>query len=146
MSNIRAVAVFSGPARARSVPEAAGALGRGLAQSGIKLVYGGGRIGLMGAMADAAIAAGGDVIGVIPDFLTRREKAHSEVSEMIVTGSMHSRKRRISSSPMRSSRSPAGSVPGRDDRDHHVAAAPAPRQTHSPLRRRGLRAAAACGH
>ena len=95
--SIHTVAVFCGsqPGDSPVFREAAENLGRGLAEAGIGLVYGGGRIGLMGALADAAIAAGGHVIGVIPDFLTRREVAHEAVSEMIVTDSMHSRKRRM---------------------------------------------------
>ena len=75
--------------------DAAAALGRGLAEAGIRLVFGGGRIGLMGAVADAALAAGGAVTGVIPEFLTRVEIAHPGVREMVVTDSMHSRKQRM---------------------------------------------------
>lgn len=95
--SIHTVAVFCGsqPGDSAVFREAAEALGRGLAEAGIGLVYGGGRIGLMGALADAAIAAGGHVVGVIPDFLTRREVAQEAVSEMVVTDSMHSRKRRM---------------------------------------------------
>ncbi len=91
----RAVAVFCG-SRAGHDPaagQAALALGRGLAERGIGLVYGGGRVGLMGALADAALAAGGQVIGVIPEFLTRMEVAHTGVSTLHVTESMHTRKR-----------------------------------------------------
>jgi uncharacterized protein (TIGR00730 family) len=62
-----------------------------LARAGIGIVYGGGRIGLMGAVADAALAAGGEVIGVIPRFLEEREVAHSGVILRVV-GSMHERK------------------------------------------------------
>lgn len=97
MSQIHSVAVFCG-ARAGSSPvfrDAAAALGRGLAEAGIRLVFGGGRIGLMGAMADAALAAGGAVTGVIPEFLTHVEIAHPGVHEMVVTDSMHSRKQRM---------------------------------------------------
>lgn len=68
-------------------------LGQLLARNGIALIYGGGRIGLMGAAAEAAIAAGGKVIGIIPDFLLRREVAHDHLSELVVTDSMHARKR-----------------------------------------------------
>ncbi len=71
------------------------ALGRGLATAGMQLVYGGGRVGLMGALADATLAAGGRVVGVIPDFLQQWEVAHEGVSELIVTDSMHTRKRRM---------------------------------------------------
>jgi hypothetical protein len=62
-----------------------------LANAGIGVVYGGGRVGLMGAVADAALAAGGDVIGVIPQFLEQREIAHSGV-DLRVVDSMHERK------------------------------------------------------
>jgi predicted Rossmann-fold nucleotide-binding protein len=62
-----------------------------MARAGIRLVYGGGRVGLMGALADAALAAGGQVIGVIPEFLTRWEVAHDGLSQQIVTDSMHAR-------------------------------------------------------
>ena len=69
--------------------------GTGWREAGIRLVYGGGRIGLMGVMADAALAAGGTVLGVIPEFLTRREVAHEGITELVVTASMHSRKQRM---------------------------------------------------
>jgi uncharacterized protein (TIGR00730 family) len=62
-----------------------------LAQAGIGIVYGGGHVGLMGALADAALAAGGEVIGIIPRFLEEREVAHSGV-DLHVVGSMHERK------------------------------------------------------
>ncbi len=90
----RAVAVFCGSRMGDSaaLQEAARAVGRGLAERGLTLVYGGGRIGLMGLVADAAVQAGGRVIGVIPEFLAQREVAHEDVSELHVTGNMHSRK------------------------------------------------------
>jgi uncharacterized protein (TIGR00730 family) len=97
ISEIRSVAVFCG-SRSGNDPAcrtAALALGRGLAEAGITLVYGGGRIGLMGAVADGAIEGGGRVIGVIPEFLTRREVAHPGVPDLEVTDSMHSRKQRM---------------------------------------------------
>ena len=97
MPRIENVAVFCG-ARAGVRPEfraAAEALGRGLSGAGMRLIYGGGRVGLMGALADAALAAGGEVLGVIPDFLRRREVAHEGVHGLEVTDSMHSRKRRM---------------------------------------------------
>jgi uncharacterized protein (TIGR00730 family) len=97
MAPIRAVAVFCG-AQSGNDPAfraAAAALGRGIAEAGMRLVFGGGRIGLMGALADAALSASGWVTGVIPEFLTRREVAHTGISEMIVTESMHSRKQRM---------------------------------------------------
>jgi uncharacterized protein (TIGR00730 family) len=97
MPEIRSVAVFCG-AQFGVRPEfrlAAEALGQGLAQANLQLIYGGGRVGLMGAVADAALAAGGDVLGVIPDFLRRREVAHEGVVNLEVTDSMHTRKRRM---------------------------------------------------
>jgi uncharacterized protein (TIGR00730 family) len=58
----------------------------------MRLVFGGGRVGLMGAVADAALEAGGEVLGVIPDFLAKLEVAHSGVANLVTTDSMHSRK------------------------------------------------------
>jgi len=75
--------------------DAATELGGLLARSGVELVYGGGRVGLMGLLADAALAAGGRVTGVIPRFLHDREVAHTGLSELIVVASMHERKRRM---------------------------------------------------
>ncbi len=72
--------------------EAAGALGRALAAEGITLVYGGGRVGLMGVVADAALGAGGEVVGVIPRALLEREIAHTGLTDLRVVGSMHERK------------------------------------------------------
>lgn len=74
---------------------AAVALGAGLAAAGLRLVYGGGRVGLMGVVADAALERGGSVLGIIPDFLQRREVAHGGAIELIVTDTMHDRKRRM---------------------------------------------------
>ncbi|MDO9409611.1 TIGR00730 family Rossman fold protein [Patulibacter sp.] len=71
---------------------AARALGALLAGQGTALVYGGGRTGLMGEVADAALAAGGRVVGIIPRGLERREVAHRGLSELVVVGSMHERK------------------------------------------------------
>jgi uncharacterized protein (TIGR00730 family) len=88
------IAVFCG-ARPGSRPryaEAAAGVGRMLAERGIGLVYGGGGIGLMGALADAALAAGGEVIGVIPAVLADREQAHPGVKTMHVVTTMHERK------------------------------------------------------
>lgn len=73
--------------------EAATALGGHLAQAGIRLVYGGGGVGLMGVIARAVLAAGGEVIGVIPQNLARRELMLEGLTEMRVVGSMHDRKR-----------------------------------------------------
>ena len=73
--------------------DAARAMGAGLARAGIGLVYGGGRVGLMGALADAAIAEGGEVVGIIPRFLEEREVAHRGAGvQLQVVGSMHERK------------------------------------------------------
>ena len=93
----RRVAVYCGSADGNDpafLLEAA-ALGQAIAAAGMGLVYGGASIGLMGAVADAAIAAGGTVIGVIPEFLTRWEVAHDGVAELVITDSMHSRKRHM---------------------------------------------------
>ena len=67
-------------------------VGRGLAERGIGVVYGGGRLGLMGAIADAALAAGGEVTGVIPQALVDAEVAHRGLSELHVVATMHQRK------------------------------------------------------
>ena len=73
----------------------ASALGTLLAQRGLTVVYGGGRVGLMGALADAALAAGGDVIGVMPHGLVQREVAHPGLTALHVVDSMHERKAMI---------------------------------------------------
>lgn len=70
-------------------------LGRLIAKRGIRLVYGGAKVGLMGVLADAALEAGGQVTGVVPRHLTRAEVAHEALSEMIVVESMHERKRKM---------------------------------------------------
>ncbi len=67
-------------------------MGRLLAERGVRLVYGAGNIGLMGVLADAALAAGGEVIGVIPEALVARELAHHGVTDLRIVGSMHQRK------------------------------------------------------
>ncbi|MGH2822964.1 MAG: TIGR00730 family Rossman fold protein [Thermoleophilaceae bacterium] len=71
---------------------AAGQVGEVIARRGLRLVYGGGNVGLMGVVADAALRVGGEVIGVIPEALTARELGHGGVSELRVVGSMHERK------------------------------------------------------
>ena len=70
-------------------------LGQSLADRGIGLVYGGAKVGLMGAVADGCLARGGKVIGVLPGFLRHKEIAHEELSELIVVESMHERKQRM---------------------------------------------------
>jgi uncharacterized protein (TIGR00730 family) len=73
--------------------EAASELGTRLASAGIGLVYGGGRVGLMGLLADAVLAGGGEVIGIIPSRLRDAELAHLGATELVVVDSMHNRKR-----------------------------------------------------
>jgi len=73
--------------------DAAHALGDGLARRDIQLVYGGGRVGLMGIMADAALAAGGSVVGIIPEHIQSAEVEHTGLTELVVVDSMHTRKR-----------------------------------------------------
>lgn len=94
---IRSVAVFCGsrPGTDPAHAEAARALGTGLAAAGLTLVYGGGGVGLMGVVAEAAIEGGGRVHGVIPEFLTRAERVYPALAELEVTGGMHSRKTRM---------------------------------------------------
>jgi uncharacterized protein (TIGR00730 family) len=77
--------------------ESARTVGRTLARAGITVIYGGGKIGLMGIVADAALAAGGRVIGVIPEQLADREIAHAGLTELHVVSSMHERKLRMAS-------------------------------------------------
>ncbi len=74
---------------------AARLLGLELAGRGIRLIYGGGRVGLMGVVADAVMAAGGEVVGVIPEFLMQKEICHFGLTELHVVDSMHSRKAKM---------------------------------------------------
>ena len=91
---MRRVCVFCGASSGRlpAYADAARAVGSALARRGVGLVYGGGRVGLMGAVADAALAQGGEVVGVIPQELVERELAHSGVTDLRVVGSLHERK------------------------------------------------------
>ena len=95
MSKINAVCVYCGssagndPAFAR----AAEALGKSLAQNGVRLVYGGGSVGLMGALARAVLKHSGKATGIIPEFLFRREQPELQNEKLIVTRDMHERKR-----------------------------------------------------
>lgn len=91
---MRRLCVFTGSnAGARpAYAEAAAALGRLLAEQNVGLVYGGGHVGLMGIVADACMKAGGEVIGVIPQFLMDLEVGHRNVTDLHVVGSMHERK------------------------------------------------------
>lgn len=91
---INSVCLFCGSNRGvrPEYESAARAFGAALAEQGITLVYGAGNIGLMGVAADAALAAGGRVVGVIPEFLKAKEVAHLGLSELHVTQTMHERK------------------------------------------------------
>src|SRR3954465_4143382 len=95
MNQIKTVCVYcgSGPGTNPRFVEAAIALGKVFAENDIRLVYGGGSIGLMGAVAKSTLDHGGSVTGIIPDFLKARENALTRVQEMIVTPDMHERKR-----------------------------------------------------
>lgn len=75
--------------------DAAVDLGIAMVRRGLRLVYGGGRIGLMGALADSVLAAGGQAVGIIPQDLVQRELAHSGLTELRVVGSMHQRKHQM---------------------------------------------------
>jgi uncharacterized protein (TIGR00730 family) len=91
---IRSICVFCGASAGgdERYRRAAATVGATLAAHAIRLVYGGGRLGLMGAVADAALAAGGEVVGVIPRGLVDRELAHAGVTELIVVETLHERK------------------------------------------------------
>jgi uncharacterized protein (TIGR00730 family) len=91
---MRSIVVFCGSSEGNDpkILESASALGSTLAHQKITLVYGAAKIGVMGKVAQAALKAGGKVIGVIPNFLTLREVVHHELSELIITENMHERK------------------------------------------------------
>ena len=95
MNDLKAICIYCGSGNGAdpAFEEAAVELGRLLAREGIRLVYGGGSLGLMGAAARACLAAGGKVTGIIPQFLVDMEVMLPEVSELIVTADMHERKR-----------------------------------------------------
>lgn len=97
MSTIRSICVYCGssPGRQPLYVEAGQALGRSIAQAGLRLVYGGGTKGIMGAVADGAMAAGGPVTGIIPRFLMTKERTASDLDrldELVITEDMHQRK------------------------------------------------------
>lgn len=97
MSGIARVAVYTGSARGNA-PEfaaAASAVGTRLARAGLGLVYGGGHAGLMGVVSDAALAAGGEVFGVIPQALVDAELAHPGLTSLEIVPDMHVRKMRM---------------------------------------------------
>ena len=97
MAEIQAICVLCGsrPGADPAYEQDAIRLGQLIAERGHRLVYGGGSIGLMGVIANATLAAGGEVVGVIPDFLMRYEVGHMQLTDLVVTDSMHDRKRRM---------------------------------------------------
>jgi len=94
LTMLRRICVFCGssPGNNGVYREVAQTVGRLLCQRGLELVYGGGNVGLMGALADGCLQAGGRVIGVIPEALEKKELAHTGLTELRVVGSMHERK------------------------------------------------------
>ena len=94
MSGFKRICVFCGSSVGASPAYAAAAreLGRTLAERGLGIVFGGGKVGLMGVLADAALAAGGETIGVIPEALVAREIGHNGLTKLHVVRSMHQRK------------------------------------------------------
>ncbi|MBX5494978.1 MAG: TIGR00730 family Rossman fold protein [Bryobacteraceae bacterium] len=94
---MKRVCVFCGsrPGVGEVYVDAAVQLGRLLASRGLELVYGGGNVGLMGILADAVMEAGGRVIGVMPDFLVRKEIAHQGITSLEIVTTMHERKQRM---------------------------------------------------
>ncbi|MBC26319.1 MAG: TIGR00730 family Rossman fold protein [Rhodospirillaceae bacterium] len=91
------ICIFCGSSNAvaQDYLDYASKLGRLCADARVNIIYGGGCIGLMGALADGAMDAGGTVIGVIPDFLNRKNIAHSGISEMVITSDIHQRKAKM---------------------------------------------------
>ena len=94
---MKRLAVYCGSATPENpvYVEAAREVGKALAKRGIAVVYGGGRLGLMGAVADSALEAGGEVIGIIPEALVGAEVAHQGCTELHVVSGMHERKQRF---------------------------------------------------
>lgn len=97
MSALASVCVFCGasPGGDPAYVAAARAMGHEIAGRGLRLVYGGAKVGLMGALADAAMASGGEVIGVIPHALVDKEIGHEGLSRLLIVDSMHERKARM---------------------------------------------------
>ncbi|MEO8589280.1 MAG: TIGR00730 family Rossman fold protein [Flavobacteriales bacterium] len=91
------IAVFCGASAGNDTiyHDAAQGVGRAIAARGMGVVYGGGHVGLMGAVADAALQAGGEVLGVIPGFMVEKELAHNGLTELLVVRDMHERKMRM---------------------------------------------------
>ncbi|WP_137392475.1 TIGR00730 family Rossman fold protein [Rhodoligotrophos defluvii] len=94
MPSIHSVCVYCGsnPGRSPIYTEEARVLGAELARNGIRLVYGGGGMGLMGEVARATLAGGGEVTGIIPSFLIQKERMLAEVNDLVITQNMHERK------------------------------------------------------
>lgn len=94
MTKIKSLCVYCGSSDVGPAPHrtAASALGKEMATAGIELVFGGGRVGLMGIIADAALRAGGRVVGIIPEHLVRAEVGHAKVTELQIVETMHERK------------------------------------------------------
>jgi uncharacterized protein (TIGR00730 family) len=97
MAEIKSLCLYCGSSTGHNAAyrEAATELGTKIAERGVRLIYGGGQIGLMGIAADAALAAGGAVIGVIPKFLMDAEVGHRGATELVVVANMHERKQRM---------------------------------------------------
>lgn len=97
MAQIRSLCVYCGASdRGReSHRDAAIRFGAILANAGVRLIFGGGRVGLMGMMADSALQAGGEVVGIIPRFLDQVEVGHTACTRLIVTANMHERKEKM---------------------------------------------------
>ena len=97
IGHVKSICVYCGSSAGTDPAFAAAAhdVGEMLASSGIRLVYGGGRVGLMGIVANSVLAAGGEVVGVIPRGLFSREVPHTGLTEMIEVGSIHERKQRM---------------------------------------------------
>ncbi len=97
LPRLKSLCVFCGSSAGTdpAYREAALRLGRRMAAEGVKLVYGGGHLGLMGTLAETVITSGGQVIGIIPEHLTRVEKAYDDVTELHVVDSMHTRKHKM---------------------------------------------------
>ncbi len=97
MAKLQSLCVYCGSSNGvdRRHLEAAAELGRLAARRGVGIVFGGGRVGLMGVLADAALGAGGQVTGIIPEHLKAREVGHEGIGALEVVGSMHARKQRM---------------------------------------------------
>jgi uncharacterized protein (TIGR00730 family) len=97
MSKIKAICVYCGssPGTDPAFVSTAQSFGKILAKNGVRLVYGGGSIGLMGAVAEAVLEHGGDALGIIPEFLTRKERPRQLAQKTIITRDMHERKQKM---------------------------------------------------